>query len=277
MQRAEAGDYQGALVMFKRALALQQRSDIQCNVGSAYYKLAQWAEAHLYLGQCLSRTADLNDAEFVRVMSEVYASTERRLRAGEYGAVEFDITPKHAFVRVSTLPGDVSFQGSRTVWLPSGDHQVEITAPGHADARGRVVVAKGVVAKPARFQLARLVQKTPPEMLAASRVQPPSSRTGAVVAMAAGGVALTTGVVFFLLARDTAQRAEPLTASDPQRDELRSQFRFRRVLAYSALGLGTVGIAIGGYLFVRSRSTKRPIVAPTVSSERVMVWSRWQY
>src|SRR5688572_14838155 len=46
--RARAGDYAGAIVLFKQAFALDGRAEYACNVGVAYYKARDLPRAQLF-------------------------------------------------------------------------------------------------------------------------------------------------------------------------------------------------------------------------------------
>jgi len=132
-ERVAADDFEGALTLFKRALALKDTGKVRCNIGVAYFKLERWAQAHLHLGLCLKH-ADTLRASNIAEMSKAYAYVEKQLARGEFSQVAFDITPAGARVEISSLDDD-GFNAPRVVWLPLGEHRIAITAPGHEPLR----------------------------------------------------------------------------------------------------------------------------------------------
>jgi len=281
MKRANARDYQGALVMFKRALALDNRGDIQCNVGAAYYWLKRWPEAHLYLGICLSRPANPKDAALVTIRKSAYAATEKKLREGEFAPVKFDVTPATARIRVSALPGDVTFTAPRKVWLPTGSHRVDAVAPEHIAASDRVTVRKGTEATVV-LQLKEPQKKvTTPTPTPTPIVAPTAKRRSKVsawIALSMGGTALIAGSVYYALARDVANKAEGLDPNTSLYRTLEKRFDFRATMSYSLLGVGAIASGIGTYLLLRaSKGPEQRAVGADVSTKRAVVWARWQF
>lgn len=272
-KRAKAGDFEGALELLRQSLAIRPRSDVLCNIGGAYYMLKRWVKAHLVLGICLSRAADLDDADWVKELGKLYAQAELKLKAGAFAPVKIRVTPASARVRIAGLPADASFTGPRTVWLPAGKHTITASAKDHDSAETDVVATKGKTVE------AVLTLKPKPKPIT---VEPPPkpSRTGAYVTWGLGGAALIAGGVFYALALDTNDRAEPLDPSSTGYAELKDEFEFRRLMSYSLLGAGVVASAIGTYLFIRasgSNETSQRAAGAAVTRGGAVVWARWSF
>jgi len=137
---ARSGDYEEAIIGFKEAYALDPRVEYRCNVGIAYYRAGDLPRAHLFLGLCLERGADL-PAAFTDQARRVLASVEDRLRHGDFTPIEVLVTPLSATIRVSSFARDETFEGWRRIWLPFGGHALEASAPGF---QRRVVVVAAV-------------------------------------------------------------------------------------------------------------------------------------
>jgi hypothetical protein len=128
--QAKAGDYLRAGVLFRRAYALDDRAEYQCNAGIAYWKARALTGAQLYLTMCLDRGSHL-DAKRVKSMRAVLDAVEDKLRQGDYGPVDLAASPRSAEVYIDVLGDDVAFVGARVVWLPFGDHVVRVRAGGY--------------------------------------------------------------------------------------------------------------------------------------------------
>ena len=137
--RARAGDYAGAIVLFKEAFALDGRAEYACNVGVAYYKARDLPRAQLFLDACLLSGADLPQS-FVASVWRVLETVEGRLRQGDYAPIDLRIAPADAEVRVSLFADDEPVIGSRRIWLPVGNHTITAAAPGHTKRQFTVEV-----------------------------------------------------------------------------------------------------------------------------------------
>lgn len=273
-QRVQAKDYAGALALFKKSLALRERPETKCYVGGAYYMLKRWVPAHLYLGLCLSRATELDDAAWVKVMSELYAKAETKLKSGAFAPVKIRVTPATARVHISALPADTSFVGSRTVWLRAGKHRVTATANNHDNAATSIDVVAGTPAEVA------LTLKTKPTSKPLPPVIEPPSRTASYVSWGLGGAGLIAGAVYYVLARDTSDRASPLDPNSSEYADLKSEFEFRRLMSYSLLGAGVIATAIGTYLVVRANSateSSRSAAGAIPTRGGALVWARWSF
>ncbi len=273
--QAKAGDYKAAVGLFKRALKWAPRPDIQCNLGGAYYKLKRWPQAHLYLGICLSHPAELNDAEFVKIMSGVYAKTEQELRRGNFGPVNITVTPKKALARVSAFADDVEFYTPRIVWLPTGSHRVSARAANAFPDGKNFKVLKGQLSNVRLALKPRPVAKRVKVPIGEANTRP--SKAGAIVSLGLGAAALIGGGVYYVLARDVADEAEPLERGSDRYEQLRDTFDFRRIMAYSLLGVGAVATVIGTYLYIRAGSESARQVGAAPTRNGGMVWARWRF
>lgn len=221
---ARSGDYEEAIIGFKEAYALDPRVEYRCNVGIAYYRAGDLPRAHLFLGLCLERGADL-PAAFTDQARRVLASVEDRLRHGDFTPIEVLVTPLSATIRVSSFARDETFEGWRRIWLPFGGHALEASAPGF---QRRVVVVAAVERESQTVNV--VLEPNPPEpappaepaaepepeppaptptdarrfripgpVRAAPRAEPrPSFRKSAAVATAIAGVSAIVAVSFHL-------------------------------------------------------------------------------
>jgi hypothetical protein len=129
-ERAQRGDYAGAVRLFKEANALDARPEYACNVGIAYYKARDLPRAHVFLEDCLAAGGDL-PVDFQDAVRRVFATVEERLEAGDFAPVELRISPPHARIVVSSFANDEPIASGRRVWLRVGQHLVLATALGH--------------------------------------------------------------------------------------------------------------------------------------------------
>jgi hypothetical protein len=129
-ERAQRGDYAGAVRLFKEANALDARPEYACNVGIAYYKARDLPRAHVFLEDCLAAGGEL-PADFQDAVRRVFATVEERLEAGDFAPVELRVSPPHARIVVSSFANDEPIASGRRVWLRVGQHLVLATALGH--------------------------------------------------------------------------------------------------------------------------------------------------
>jgi hypothetical protein len=129
-ERAQRGDYAGAVRLFKEANALDARPEYACNVGIAYYKARDLPRAYVFLEDCLAAAGEL-PADFQTAVRRVFATVEERLEAGDFAPVELRVSPPHARIVVSSFASDEPIASGRRVWLRVGQHLVLATALGH--------------------------------------------------------------------------------------------------------------------------------------------------
>lgn len=211
---AKSGDFLGAAAAYKAAHALDPRAEYQCNVGVAYWKARDLPRAQLFLNVCLSRGSHL-PATFVESVRLVLATVEDRLREGEFAPVDVVVRPAAAEVRIAGWAEDDVFVGSRLVWLPYGEHVLEIRAPGYlATTRPLSIAARDGVDVRIDLEPVPVAAPAPPPTIVTAPgtreivvVQPPPSRTPALIASGVVAAALVTDVYLYGRARDTADRA----------------------------------------------------------------------
>jgi hypothetical protein len=128
--RARAGDYAGAVHLFKQASGLDARPEYACNVGIAYYKARDLPRAHYFLDGCLAIGGEL-PPDFLASVRRVFATVEERLRAGDFAPVEIRVSPPQARVIVSSFASDEPITSGRRIYLRVGQHLLLATALRH--------------------------------------------------------------------------------------------------------------------------------------------------
>jgi hypothetical protein len=129
-ERARAGDYAGAVHLFKQANVLDARPEYACNVGIAYYKARDLPRAHYFLDGCLATGGDL-PPDFLASVRRVFTTVEERLRAGDFAPVEIRVSPPQARVIVSSFASDEPITSGRRIYLRVGQHLLLATANRH--------------------------------------------------------------------------------------------------------------------------------------------------
>lgn len=253
---AKAGDFVGAASAYKAAHALDPRAEYQCNVGVAYWKARDLPRAQLFLNVCLSRGSHL-PATFLESVRLVLATVEDRLREGEFAPVDVVVRPDAAEVRVAGWAADDVFVGSRIVWLPFGEHALEVRAPGHVAATRTVTVAARDHVE-VRIDLEPAPVAPPPAIVTppATReivvVTPPPSRTPALIGSGITVVALVADVLLYRRARDSAARAGALPPG-PDYDNTADVAEARRNQLYAMYGVTAAAAGVSAWLWWRAR------------------------
>ena len=126
-----AGDYAAAIARFKEAERLSPAYPQDCNVGHAYLLWNRLPQAWLFLERCAARPGA--PAQFAAELDEV----TRVLAEGAYAPVEVAVTPPGAVLVVVSLSFDEPWQiaDRRQLWLPFGQHTLELSAPGRVTRR----------------------------------------------------------------------------------------------------------------------------------------------
>lgn len=281
---ARTGDFLGAVPLFKEALALDPRPEYQCNIGVAYYKAQDLPRAQLFLSLCLARGSHL-EAEFLGSVREVLVTIEDTLRAGDFAPVEVSVTPAGAEVVVAAWAEDEEVVGSRTLWLPLGEHQLTVSALGYLTrveavsltAKGtRVPVTVRLDKEPVKQEPAkqepRGTRAFPALPVEASSVPP---RNGHLRSMAriATGVTVVVGVASFgmyLYASETADEAGQLSGFDYDRKVTSAMLQ--RWLAYYGLGITAVGFVASALLWSRVPAAKGKQIGAAPTGDGAAVW-----
>jgi hypothetical protein len=292
---AGAGDYAGALPLYKEALALDGRPEYRCNVGAAYYRLQSWPAAHLHLSMCLTHAAVL-DADYVARMSAAFAYSEEQLRDGGHAQLRIEVQPPDAMVRLPALDADEAFAGSRMVWLAPGEHRVEVSAAGHLPAATDIRVAADGTLQVVSIALERApvsveppVADPAPKSPADAAVDPGSpvlepgapehgpgatagggTRAGAWVAWSAAGAGLLVGAVAHA---DAYRLRRDLLASNDDRDRKVSRMERDQVILGVGYAAAALGAAAGTYLWVRASRRERAVLGAAPTPGGGAVWA----
>ncbi len=269
---AAKNDVRNALKTYSEALSTSESPKRVCNVGAAHYQLNEWAQAHFFLGQCLSFAGHI-PAAAVEQYSTAFAYADQQLRAGGYVRVQISPTPKRVQVRIAlpTLSQVARFSGPRTVWLPLGKHQLEASAPGHKALTKSFSVTAKADGAPQSVEVPLSPESAAPEIVAP---QPPTSPepkaplvapTGepeshaqdsnlAAWVSLAGGVGLSAvGGVFHLRASGVRGDLEATPSGDIRRS-LISDLKRERLIMAGFYGVGLTAIGIGTFLITRGGS-----------------------
>jgi hypothetical protein len=304
-ERARAGDYAGAVRLFKQAHGLDARPEYACNVGIAYYKARDLPRAHYFLDGCLAAGADL-PADFLASVRRVFATVEERLEAGDFAPVELRVSPAHARIIVSSFASDEPIATGRRIWLPVGQHLLLATAlrhetrqiavdllnrdprgidmvlepfPGQAPANPAPAPAPAPsaapaprlatpsrVAMPPRVSSARLVRPAP----LASIVDPGSARRvapsrGAAVGLTVGATISFAVSTLFILAADEAE--SPDDPYDVDADA--AMYRTLGITGYVATaGLGVAALILWG----KASSQQKAMVGASAGGGNTSLW-----
>jgi hypothetical protein len=294
--QAKAGDYLRAGVLFRRAYALDDRAEYQCNAGIAYWKARALTGAQLYLTMCLDRGSHL-DAKLVKSMRAVLDAVEDKLRQGDYGPVDLSASPRSAEVYIDVLGDDVAFVGARVVWLPFGDHVVRVRAGGY-DPLEQTIRVEARTPKRVEVTLQPHVEPPPPppdagvpEIAPDATPEPvfdngpktpdppvdetprPSgfSRRTAYVATAATGALGVASLVFYVAAKRAADDAGALEPGD-EYDDARAKASRLRGITYG-LYVGTAVLAgVSVYLWTHLAPESPVQVGAGVDGDGAAVW-----
>lgn len=287
----QAGDLKGAIVKFKAADAVFPRALVACNIGLAYSRMKQWAQAQLFLGSCRERWNKDETRGLPGWVDTMSRDALAKLKAGGFVAVRFATTPEGATVSVSAFPSDETFTTPRVVWLPAGAHQVKATLAGYEafeqkrnfDSSGAWKATLKPLAKPDKPDVKPdkpdvkpEVKPTPDPIVKQTRPRShklPWAITAAGVGLLAGG-----GIAHFfaMSAKSDAEKLPSGTAFTAAE----KTFKSRRVVAIGMYAVGAISTVVGA-LLLRS-SGKQPAesttaIGATTSNGGGLVWVRWEH
>jgi hypothetical protein len=299
-ERAGAGDYAGAVTLFKQASALDARPEYACNVGIAYYKARDLPRAHFFLETCLSTGSRL-PADFLGSVKRVFETVEQRLQAGAFAPVEVRVSPAHARILVSSFASDEPVASGRRIWLRVGQHLFLATALRHetrqiaVDLVGRDPRRVDMVLEPLPGEAPPIRPPTtapaaapapvpvapapvapaatpPPPVLLSPIVHTDSRRRSPTRAFAIGAsvgavIGFTLSTVFYVAAEDAQSRADD---GDIYAEVDASGYRYLAVTGYiSTAILGVTAAVLWGQVSKQNRS---PMVGASAGDGSASLW-----
>jgi hypothetical protein len=235
-EKAAAGDLAGALALYEAALAIDPSPRYRCNIGVAHYRLEDWPAAYLHFGLCLAH-ADTLEPAYVAQARRARDFVEERLRAGGHAPVQLEVRPESAVIRLSAIASGQPFPPPRRVWLPLGEHWLEVQAEGHVAHR-----VSSEVTSPSSMVVSVQLQQAPPA---------PAAAAGIVAAPATGAPARDDEAVSAVSPVPVTARAEPLA---PRRG------RGLRRGAGAAWATAGIGLAVGAGAHLHGHGLRRQLL-----------------
>jgi len=292
--------FDAALAKFKQAAELDPDTPAYlCNIGNAYYALASYPRAHLYLLRCKGA----NDDQWPDGVRPVFDYVEGLLSKQDYTPVTIDGTPKHAMVNISFFSDEGPSQAPVTVYLPFARYEVTVKADGYQP---------GIVAINARdrnpimqtYVLTEAVgggdtgDGMPPDgkrgdgtsggtfeaggdLVGGVKTASPARKKWPLLVVGGGVVAAGVGFWSFANAKDT-QDGLFTCSEDPSCtnfDDRESKMQRQEIIAYSLWGVGAAAVGTGLFLYLtQSTSADNGVAvsaAPTKDGGMVMFsWNK---
>lgn len=255
---AKAGDFPAAAAKFREGWQADKlRTDLFCNIGISYYKAKDLVRAHLLLGQCLEQAA--LDPKIVDAVRVALVSVEGVLRSSGHTAVRVVVDPPVTSVTVTELAPDLTFVGSRVVWLAFGSYHLNARAEGYGST------VEAITAATADPLTVTITLHKPVENTAKHALPPPpivvrdhASRLAPIVVTATTVVAF--GLATFAYIEGHARADLAATALDqPTFDADRNAVsRWNTTLEIGG-GVGIAGAALATFLWYRALRTEAPV------------------
>ncbi|HEY1552014.1 MAG TPA: hypothetical protein VGG28_29510 [Kofleriaceae bacterium] len=274
---AASGDLAGAASTFRAAFAADPRPELVCNVGVAYYKLADLPRADRYLNECIATGGALDTAFLTRVRTAL-DSVESGLLAHALAPIDLDVSPATAIVVVDAWP-DEPLVGAHRVWVAYGHHNITVRAPdyaaqtieldvtSHAPIVRRVVLAPNVAAPPPISIIA------PPTTPATSAPAPSSSPRLAEGLLVTGGVLALAGVGLHVA---TEVERSDLQTTGTSWDDHVGAFEHVRDATIACYALAAITGGLGGYLLYRHHGEHGPTLGAAIAPGMAAIAVEWQ-
>ncbi len=254
---ARAGDYSTAAAKFRLAWqADRMRSELFCNIGISQYKAKDLVRAHLLLGQCLEQAAlDPTIAESVRT---ALVSVERVLRTSGHAPVRFVVDPATTTLAITELAPDVSFVGSRVVWLAFGTFHLKAHAEGYVDATDTIAISTPAprtvtitLRRPVEVRVVGPAPASEPQSLVQHSQRSKPSWIPAIALTATTAVAAGVAVFSSVKGRASADRAASALDSGAYEEDRSAIQRWNATLVVAGAVAGVAAIA-SGYAWYRA-------------------------
>lgn len=252
-RHAKAKQFDEAARDYRAAFRAQPLPEYLCNVGVAYFKGDDLPRAQRYLSDCLVIGSAL-DTKFLARVRKVVDEVERKLQTGEFTALDIAVEPPSTTITIAGSIYDEPFVGSRRIWVPRGQHAIELHAEGHrdehleVDARDRAVAVRKVLR---RLEPRPTTEPRPaPKVVVETRPAPRRSRTAAVTVTVATGVTALAAAGLYVYARSVAKDAE--TAADRMTyDDRVDRARAYQHASWITAGVAGLGAVASVYLWTR--------------------------
>ncbi len=274
-----------ALTLFRRAVDLDPKPALACNVGMAHYALDHFDRAHVWLSRCAVHSDDAAVAEvltFVRNKLEGQGLIEitittpvdgATVTCGDYRSEGPQPAPQKFYLEAGSHPCTVSKSGFRDNTLSvevstTSNRTVEVRLEPEQTIKDEPVSDNGTIDEPVE----PLVTRSTP----ARRSR--WARPGAWAAVAGGAAGIATGIVLRNAATSIIQEDLLSATEGPSRSDDIARVRTREVLSWGALGLGAVSFGLGFYLFARDDGPHEQLpvaVGPAPGGTGGMVWLQW--
>jgi len=255
---ADRDDFTAAAAKFREAWQADKlRTELFCNIGISYYKAKDLVRAHLLLGQCLEQAA--LDPKIVDAVRGVLVSVEGVLRAAGHTPVRVVVEPPVTSITVTELAPDVSFVGSRVVWLAFGSFHLAAHAEGYVDVI-EPITTSSTEPQTVTIALHKPVdgsKRVPVPIAADHRAERPSRLPAVLVT---GGTVLALGVATYAYLAGHARAELAATALDAPTFEAdrTAVSRWNTTLAVAG-ALGLAGAAASSYLWYRALHTEAAV------------------
>ncbi|MCX5742235.1 MAG: hypothetical protein NT062_07045 [Proteobacteria bacterium] len=252
-------DFAQAIEKFKAADRARPRVQNICMIGLANLRRQHLAQAEVYLERCRSRVAADDPAP--EWLADAEAQLAAQLAATDVAAVDIQVVPASARVKLSSFSSDESFE-PRILHLTSGPHTITASAPGFATATKEIVVVARTD-QAVELVLAPEASVVPPPVVGPTAtpldVAPPPIEHGgwSTRLLVAGAGAVVGAVVLHALAFHTREAlANPASADAYHAHE--GTFELERAGAISMYALAGAAIGLGLYLRLtpRDRGTR---------------------
>ena len=266
--------YDAALQRYKEAARLDpDTAAYLCNIGMAYYALANYPRAHLYLSRCHRAHGSWPDN-----VLEVFRYVESVLQQQDYTPVTIQGTPVGAEVEVSFYRDEGPSAAPITVYLPFARYEVSVRAEGHVPTTLEInAVNRNPQAH--SFSLAPVsvaaggAEDAGPATGAGEDTAPGGANWGGEVSggprddggasvvpwivIGSGAAAAAVGGGFFMSALSIHSDLEEPLPDERDRPELEQRMQDRQNVARVLAGVGAVTVGVGVFLLVRDRRERR--------------------
>lgn len=273
-RRARRGDLEGALRSFRKGLAEWPSAEAHCFVGLTYLRLGRLGQAYVHQ----RRAEGAGGAIPAWCQDELRGALGKALAAARHQPVTLELEPAGARARPVqpvAWEDDEAVAAPELLWLSTGTHLIEVSAPGLAARRIEIAVWRD----PVKLAVSLVPEPPPPPRQPEPPPAPPTAPSPAVAPPspgappppspaaaprsraplwigAAGVGALALGGVFHGLAARSASDAES-RGDRPAFDRDLDSFRTRRTAALVAYGAGALAVGAAAYLWLRDGATPR--------------------
>ncbi len=251
----ESGDFATARDAFERVYALFPSADVLYKLALCYERLGEFERAVQSYRDYLVKVPD--DPERPRIEGVIRTLRERMEQRGATLVVALEPADASVYVDGAERLEQPDADGTRTLELPAGNHEVTIRRPGYKPQE-RTLQLRGDQRYDLIVALSPVAESRGPRTLGWGL-----AGGGAAVLLAGGttlGMALGTGQALQTQyeARDTSRRP-------PAFDTLEQRYNRLVVLGWTLTGIGAAATAAGAFLLIRSGGETALSVAPALT------------